>query len=103
MSLNSNSIRGIFFVSNYINFSFDACFEVNGNNIWIYVNDAMIFCGISNEIVNILSILYTLHSILNTIIGIDMTLIDIRYFALILDILELILILIQGFYYCKFR
>ncbi len=32
MSLNSNSIRGIFFVSNYINFSFDACFEVNGNN-----------------------------------------------------------------------
>ncbi|QWM90296.1 hypothetical protein [uncultured phage cr25_1] len=33
MSLNSNSIRGIFFVSNYINFSFDACFEVNDNDI----------------------------------------------------------------------
>lgn len=33
MSLNSNSIRDIFFVSNYINFSFDACFEVNGNDI----------------------------------------------------------------------
>lgn len=32
MSLNSNSIRGIFIVANCINFSFDACFEVNGNN-----------------------------------------------------------------------
>lgn len=94
MSLNSNSIRGIFFVSNYINFSFDACFEVNDNDIWIYVNDTMIFCGISNEIANVLSILYTSHFILNTIIGIDMTLINILYFKLILNILKLILILI---------
>ena len=92
--MNSNSIRGIFFVSNYINFSFDACFEVNGNDIWIYVNDTMIFCGISNEIVNILSILYTSHSIFNTIIDIDMLLIDLLNFALIQDILELILMLI---------
>ena len=94
MSLNSNSIRGIFFVSNYINFSFDACFEVNSNDIWIYVNDAMIFCGISNEIANALSIIYTLYSILNTIIDIDMLLIDLLNFALIQDILELILMLI---------
>ena len=92
MSLNSNSIRGIFFVSNYINFSFDACFEVNGNDIWIYVNDTMIFCGISNEIANTLSILYTSHSILNTII--DISLIDSLNFVLIRDILELILMLI---------
>lgn len=103
MSLNSNSIRGIFFVSNYINFSFDACFEVNSNDIWIYVNNTMIFCGISNEIANALSILYTSHSILNIIIGIDMSLIDSLNFVLIRDILELILMLIQGFYYCKFR
>ena len=101
--MNSNSIRGIFIVTNCINFSFDACFEVNGNDIWIYVNDAMIFCGISNEIVNTLSILYTSYSILNIIIGIDMSLIDSLNFALIRDILELILMLIQGFYYCKFR
>ena len=94
MSLNSNSIRGIFFVSNYINFSFDACVEVNGNDILIYVNDTMIFCGISNEIANTLSILYTSHSILNIIIGIDMLLIDSLNFALIQDILELILMLI---------
>lgn len=94
MSLNSNSIRGIFFVSDYINFSFDACFEVNGNDIWIYVNDTMIFCGISNEIANTLSILYTSHFILNIIIGIDMSLIDSLNFALIQDILELILMLI---------
>lgn len=94
MSLNSNSIRGIFFVSNYINFSFDACFEINGNDILIYVNDTMIFCGISNEIANTLSILYTSHSILNIIIGIDMLLIDSLNFALIQDILELILMLI---------
>ena len=94
MSLNSNSIRGIFFVSNYINFSFYACFEVNSNDIWIYVNDAMIFCGISNEIANALSIIYTLYSILNTIIDIDMLLIDLLNFALIQDILELILMLI---------
>ena len=94
MSLNSNSIRDIFFVSNYINFSFDVCFEVNGNDIWIYVNDAMIFCEISNEITNALSILYTSHSILNTIIDIDMLLIDSLNFALIQDILELILMLI---------
>ena len=94
MSLNSNSIRGIFFVSNYINFSFDACFEVNGNDIWIYVNNTMIFCGISNEIANVLSIIYTSHSILNTIIDIDMTLINILYFKLILNILKLILTLI---------
>lgn len=94
MSLNSNSIRGIFFVSNYINFSFDACFEVNGNDIWIYVNDTMIFCGISNEIANALSIFYILHSILNAIIDIDMALIDSLNFVLIQDILELILMLI---------
>lgn len=94
MSLNSNSIRGIFFVSDYINFSFDACFKVNGNDIWIYVNDTMIFCGISNEIANVLSILYTSHFILNTTIDIDMTLINILYFKLILNILKLILILI---------
>lgn len=94
MSLNSNSIRGIFFVSNYINFSFDACFEVNSNDIWIYVNNTMIFCGISNKIANALSIIYTSHSILNTIIGIDMSLIDSLNFALIRDILELILMLI---------
>lgn len=94
MSLNSNSIRGIFFVSNYINFSFYACFEVNDNDIWIYVNNTMIFCGISNEITNVLSILYTSHSILNTIIDIDMSLIDSLNFALIQDILELILMLI---------
>jgi hypothetical protein len=54
----------------------------------------MIFCGISNEIANVLSILYTSHFILNTIIGIDMTLINILYFKLILNILKLILILI---------
>ena len=94
MSLNSNSIRGIFFVSNYINFSFDACFEVNGNDIWIYVNDAIIFCGISNEIANTLSILYTSYSILNIIISINMSLIDSLNFVLIQDILELILMLI---------
>ena len=94
MSLNSNSISGIFFVSNYINFSFDVCFEVNGNDIWIYVNNTMIFCGISNEIANTLSILYTSHSIFNTIIDIDMSLIDSLNFALIRDILELILMLI---------
>lgn len=94
MSLNSNSIRGIFFVSNYINFSFDACFEVNSNDIWIYMNNTMIFCGISNEIANTLSILYTSHFILNTTIGIDMTLINMLYFKLILNILKLILILI---------
>lgn len=94
MSLNSNSIRGIFFVSNYINFSFDACFEVNDNDIWIYVNDTMIFCRISNEIANALNILYTSHSILNTIIDIDMLLIDSLNFVLIQDILELILMLI---------
>lgn len=92
--MNSNSIRGIFIVTNCINFSFDVYFKVNGNDIWIYVNDAMIFCGISNEIANALSIIYTLHSILNTIIGIDMTLINILYFKLILNILKLILILI---------
>ena len=101
--MNSNSIRGIFIVANCINFSFDVCFEVNDNYIWIYVNDAMIFCGISNEITNALSILYTSHSILNTIIDIDMSLIDSLNFVLIRDILELILMLIQGFYYCKFR
>lgn len=101
--MNSNSIRGIFIVANCINFSFDVYFKVNGNDIWIYVNDAMIFCGISNEITNALSILYTSHSILNTIIDIDMSLIDSLNFALIRDILELILMLIQGFYYCKFR
>ena len=101
--MNSNSIRGIFIVANCINFSFDACFKVNGNNIWIYVNDIMIFCGISNEIANTLSILYTSHSILNIIIDINMSLIDSLNFALIRDILELILMLIQGFYYCKFR
>jgi hypothetical protein len=50
-----------------------------------------IFCGISNEITNTLSILITAYSILHTLIYIDMMLIDIRYFALILDILELIL------------
>ena len=94
MSLNSNSIGGIFFVSNYINFSFDAYFKVNGNDIWIYVNDAIIFCGISNEIANTLSILYTSHSILNIIISIDMSLIDSLNFVLIRDILELILMLI---------
>lgn len=94
MSLNSNSIRGIFFVSNYINFLFDACFEVNSNDIWIYVNNTMIFCGISNEIANALSIIYTSYSILNIIIGIDMSLIDSLNFALIRDILELILMLI---------
>ena len=94
MSLNSNSIRGIFFVSNYINFSFDIDFDVNSNDIWIYVNDTMIFCGISNEIANALSILYTLHSILNTIIDIDILLIDSLNFALIQDISELILMLI---------
>ena len=92
--MNSNSIRDIFFVSNYINFSFDACFEVNSDNILIYVNDTMIFCGISNEIANTLSILYTSHSILNTIIDIDMSLIDSLNFVLIQDILELILMLI---------
>mgnify|MGYP006947966500 FL=1 len=54
----------------------------------------MIFCGISNEIANALSILYTLHSILNTIIYIDMSLIDSLNFVLIQDILELILMLI---------
>jgi hypothetical protein len=54
----------------------------------------MIFCGISNEIANTLSILYTSHSILNIIIGIDMSLIDSLNFALIKDILELILMLI---------
>lgn len=54
----------------------------------------MIFCGISNEITNVLSILYTSHSILNTIISIDMSLIDSLNFALIQDILELILMLI---------
>lgn len=54
----------------------------------------MIFCGISNEITNALSILYTSHSILNTIISIDMSLIDSLNFALIRDILELILMLI---------
>lgn len=63
----------------------------------------MIFCEISNEIANTLSILYTLHFILNTIIDIDMSLIDLLNFVLIRDILELILMLIQGFYYCKFR
>lgn len=63
----------------------------------------MIFCGISNEIANTLSILYTSHSILNTIIDIDMSLIDSLNFALIRYILKLILILIQSFYYCKFR
>ena len=103
MSLNSNSIRGIFFVSNYINFSFDAYFKVNGNDIWIYVNNTMIFCRISNEIANVLSIIYTSHSILNTIIDIDMSLIDSLNFVLIRDILKLILMLIQGFYYYKFR
>ena len=92
--MNSNSIRGIFIVTNCINFSFDVCFEVNGNDIWIYVNDTMIFCGISNEIANALSILYTSHSIFNTIIDIDMSLIDSLNFALIQDILELILMLI---------
>ena len=92
--MNSNSIRGIFFVSNYINFSFDACFEVNGDNILIYVNNTMIFCEISNEIANTLSILYTSHSILNIIIGIDMSLIYSLNFVLIRDILELILMLI---------
>ena len=101
--MNLNSIRGIFIVANCINFSFDACFEVNGNDIWIYVNDAMIFCRISNEIANTLSILYTSHSILNIIIGINMSLIDSLNFTLIQDILELILMLIQGFYYYKFR
>lgn len=94
MSLNSNSIRGIFFVSNYINFSFDIDFDVNINDIRIYVNDTMIFCEISNEIANALSILYTLHFILNTIIDIDMSLIDSLNFVLIRDILELILMLI---------
>lgn len=94
MSLNSNSIRGIFFVSNYINFSFDIDFDVNDNDIWIYVNNTMIFCGISNEIANALSIIYTSHSILNTIIDIDMSLIDSLNFVLIQDILELILMLI---------
>lgn len=54
----------------------------------------MIFCGISNEIANTLSILYTSHSIFNTIIDIDMSLIDSLNFALIQDILELILMLI---------
>lgn len=54
----------------------------------------MIFCGISNEITNALSILDTSHSILNTIIDIDMSLIDSLNFALIRDILELILMLI---------
>lgn len=54
----------------------------------------MIFCGISNEIANALSIIYTLYSILNTIIDIDMLLIDLLNFALIQDILELILMLI---------
>ena len=54
-----------------------------------------IFCGISNEITNTLSILITAYPILHTLIYIDMMLIDIRYFALILDILELILMLIQ--------
>ena len=81
MSLNSNSIRGIFFVSNYINFSFDIDFDVDNGVIY-------------NEIANALSILYTLHSILNTIIYIDMLLIDSLNFALIRDILELILMLI---------
>lgn len=50
-----------------------------------------IFCGISNEIANTLSILITAYSILYTLIYIDMKLIDTRYFELILDILELIL------------
>ena len=54
----------------------------------------MIFCGISNEIANTLSILYTSYSILNTIIDIDMSLIDSLNFTLIQDILELILMLI---------
>lgn len=54
----------------------------------------MIFCGISNEITNALSIIYTSHSILNTIIDIDMSLIDLLNFTLIQDILELILMLI---------
>lgn len=63
----------------------------------------MIFCGIYNEIANALSIIYTSHFILNIIIGIDMSLIDSLNFTLIQDILELILMLIQGFYYCKFR
>ena len=58
------------------------------------MNDTTIFCGISNEITNTLSILYTSHSILNTIIDIDMSLIDSLNFALIQDILELILMLI---------
>lgn len=53
-----------------------------------------IFCGISNEITNTLSILYTSYSILNIIIGIDMSLIDSLNFVLIQDILELILMLI---------
>ena len=92
--MNSNSIRGIFIVANCINFSFNVYFKVNGNNIWIYVNDTMIFCGISNEIANALSIIYTSHSILNTIIDIDISLIDSLNFVLIQDILELILMLI---------
>lgn len=50
-----------------------------------------IFCGISNEIANTLSILITAYFILYTLIYIDMKLIDTRYFELILDILELIL------------
>jgi len=54
----------------------------------------MIFCEISNEIANTLSILYTSHSILNIIISIDMSLINSLNFTLIQDILELILMLI---------
>ena len=50
-----------------------------------------VFCGISNEIANTLSILITAYFILYTLIYIDMKLIDARYFELILDILELIL------------
>ena len=50
-----------------------------------------IFCGISNEITNTLSILITAYFILYILIYIDMKLIDTRYFELILDILELIL------------